>query len=109
MLAKGHRPVVGEALGDKHMAVETPQLVDRHNTYATKGIGCRGENLPLGDIGLEGGVRIAVEPEEGERPGDDVPLQGTLGIIRGSTFLTREIFKIFQEFTCLGPEEYKLL
>ena len=84
-MAEGHRPVVGIALLDEHMAVEPAHLRDSKHANAAEGAGGHRQHLALGHVGPQLPVRGTLQPEEGDLAGGDVAFQGAAGEIRIGT------------------------
>ena len=68
--------VMGVTLGNEHMAVEAAHFGNGEDADAAEGVGGNRQNLALGDVSLQGSVRIAVETEEGHVAGGNVAFQG---------------------------------
>ena len=81
-MAEGHRPVVGIALLDEHMAVEAAHLRDGEHADAAEGAGGHGQHFAFCHIGAQLPVGSALQPEEGDLAGGDVALQGAAGEVR---------------------------
>ena len=60
VVAEGHRPVVGIALLNQHMTVEPAHLRDGKHADAAEGAGLHRQHLPLGDVGPELTLAVAL-------------------------------------------------
>ena len=68
-VGEGHGAVVGIALLNEHVAIETAHLGDGKHADAAKGAGGHGQHLTLGDVGAQIALAVTLQAVEGDRAG----------------------------------------
>ena len=81
-MAECHRPMMGIALFKQYMAIEAAHFPDGKYADAAEAAGGHGQHFALGDIAAKIALAIALEPEEGNIAGGNIPFQGAPGEIR---------------------------
>ena len=90
-VAEGNRAVMGVAALDQDVAVEAVHLGDGEHADAAEGLGRHGQDLALGDVGLQHAVLVALEAIEGDLAGSDVALEGAAGDVGSAAVLQQTV------------------
>ena len=90
-MAEGHGAVMGIALFDEHMAVETAHFGDGKDADAAEGLGGHRQDFALGDVGPQLPVAGALETEEGDVAIGNVALQSAAGEVRGAAVFQQAV------------------